>query len=136
MTIEIVGVDKVERDLRGIAGRMVDMEPAFRDATHLLEASEARLFDELAGRYVRTGALRRSLTSPGAGVREARAGHMAFGSDVPYARFQVEDPGPVTPAGGLERKGHPSAVRKLDEETAHMVAHRMMGHIAGREGVL
>ena len=136
MTIEILGVDKVERDLHGIAGRMVDMEPAFRDATHLLEASEARLFDELAGRYVRTGQLRRSLTAPGAGVREVRAGHMAFGSDVYYARFQVEDPGPPTAAGGLERKGHPSAVLKLDEETAGAVAHRMMGHIAGREGWL
>jgi hypothetical protein len=134
--IEIVGGRKVEQDLEGISRRLVDMEPAFRETTVLLEASEARLFDQLGGRYVRTGRLRRSLTMPGEGVREVRAAGLAFGSDVYYAPFQVEDPGPVTPAGGLERKGHPSAVLKLDEETAAAVARGLMRHIAEGGGLL
>jgi hypothetical protein len=136
MSIEIVGVEKVERDLQGISQRILDMEPAFREATVLLEASEARLFDQLGGRYVRTGALRQSLTTPGAGVREVTPHGLAFGSDVYYARFQVEDPGPVTPAGGLERKGHPSAVLKLSEADAETVARGVMRHVTEGGGLL
>jgi hypothetical protein len=131
--IEVIGVEKTTRDLAGISERITDLAPAFEQAARMFEASEARLFGELGGKYVRTGALRRSLTVAGEGIRDVHQGSLRFGSDVPYAAFQVEDPGPVTPAGGLKRKGHPSAVLKLTDEQAHAVAQDAMGHIRGGE---
>ena len=129
MSIRITGAAKLNRDLRRMAEDMWDMRAVFEEVTRLLEASETRLFAELDGRYVRTGAMRDSLTMSGEGVRDINPTSLRFGSDVYYARFQVKNPGPVTPKGGLQRKGHPSAVLRLTNAQAHQIAQDAMEHI-------
>jgi hypothetical protein len=128
--IDLVGEEKVVRDLAGISGRMLDLQPVFRGEIQRLEASEARLFDELGGRYVDTGATRDSLTASGGrgAVRETTRSTLAFGSSVYYARFLVEHPGPVTDKGGLKRPP-PSAVLKLEPETAELAARDVGEHV-------
>jgi len=112
ISIEVAGSDKVQHDLRAMAGRMADISPVTRAQFHWLELREERLFSR--GKYVRTGALRASLTQDTAAgaIRVTEPGGLKFGTSVWYAPFQVVHPGPVTPKGGLRRKGHTSAVLK------------------------
>jgi hypothetical protein len=112
MSIEVVGEEKVIATCEGIARRTNDLMPVFEVAVERQEAFEEEIFAE--GKYVQTGMLRDSLTSANAegAVRDVRPTTIRFGSSIWYARFQVEDPGPVTDKGGLERKGHKSAVLK------------------------
>lgn len=114
MSIEVVGEEKVIRTCAGIAERSNNLMPVFEAAIERQEKYEEQVFDEAEGKYVLTGALRESLTGANAqgAVREVRPSSVKFGSSIWYAKFQVEDPGPVTAAGGLERKGHKSAVLK------------------------
>jgi hypothetical protein len=115
--IDIVGGEHLERTCTGIGGRCRDLAPVFAEAVPVQERAELPLFAE---KYVLTGALRDSLTSSHAegAVRRVTESGLEFGSGIYYARFQVEDPGPETAAGGLERRGHPSAVLKLSPELA------------------
>lgn len=117
MSIEIVGEERLTLTCLGIAERTHDLAPAFADEIERLEHAEESLF---TGGYVLTGRLRDSLTrssSEGA-IRRVTMSSLEFGTSIWYAPFQVENPGPQTPAGGLERKDHPSAVLKLEPETA------------------
>ena len=118
--IEILGTLKLERTCLGIGERMVNQEPVLEAAMQRLEQSEEKFFE---GQYVRTGALRESLTGDGPGaIRRVTRTGFEFGSSIHYAAFQVENPGPVTPAGGLQRRGHPSAILKVDEAQAAELA--------------
>ena len=119
--IELIGTERIARTCEGIAHRMVNQEPALELAMKRLEQSEEKFFE---GRYVQTGALRESLVGDGPGaIRRVTRTGFEFGSSVYYAAFQVESPGPVTPAGGLERRGHPSAILKVDEaQSAELAA--------------
>ena len=116
--IQVIGEEHLRRTCAGISGRLENHTAGMGAQIRRLEGTESELFSE--GQYVRTGALRDSLTRSGAAgaVRRVHGSELEFGSSIPYAKFQVEDPGPETPAGGLQRKGHPSAVLKLDEATA------------------
>jgi hypothetical protein len=133
VTIEIVGTEKVERDLAGMSERLLDMQPVFREEIRMLEAAEAARFDDLGGQYVDTGATRSSLTSSASSdaVRELTPHGLAFGSSVYYARFLVEHPGPVTEKGGLKRPP-PSAILKLEPEQAAQIARDVGDHVMGR----
>jgi hypothetical protein len=111
--IDVLGAERLERTCRDVGRRCRDLAPVFDAALGKLERAEEPLFSE---KYVDTGALRDSLTArraPGA-VRRVTGSTIEFGSSIYYARFQVEDPGPLTAAGGLVRAGHPSAVLKLE----------------------
>lgn len=87
--LQLVGGDKAEKDLDGIAARMEDAKPAFELVEKILESGEERHFKGLRGRYVRTGALKASLTdgSANGAIREAHADELTFGTSIYYARF-------------------------------------------------
>ena len=112
--VELIGADKVETDLRGISSRMLDLAPALAEQVRILEASEEATFGDLGGRYVDTGAVRRSLTISGAegAVRRLTRSSLDFGTGFHYARFLTTHVGPETESGGLERP-LPVAVLKL-----------------------
>lgn len=116
MSIEVVGEERVIATCVGVGERAQNLSPEFTEEIGRLERAEESVFS--GGEYVRTGALRDSLTHSGAegAVRRVTRSSLEFGSSIFYARFQVENPGPQTPAGGLERKGHPSAVLKLEPQ--------------------
>lgn len=87
--IEVRGDERAADRLDGIAHRMQNAQPAFEDVARILEAGEQRHFDSLRGRYVRTGALRDSLTEESANgaIREAHGDSLTFGTSIFYARF-------------------------------------------------
>jgi hypothetical protein len=119
----------------GISDRLEDMAPLFEREITRLQESEVAHFAALGGRFVRTGALRASLTTqaaPGA-IRRVEAHHLEFGSAIYYAPFQVEHPGPPTPAGGLQRRGHPSAVLELTEQERRAITEDMGSYVMGSE---
>jgi hypothetical protein len=88
--IDVIGSGPFVSKLDRIRGRMENLEDVFEKAFRIWEAGEARHFGGLGGRYVRTGALRDSLTQPNANgaIREAHAQEAVFGSSVFYAKFQ------------------------------------------------
>jgi hypothetical protein len=133
--IELIGADKVEHDLRGISARMLDVSPALAAQVRALELSEEATFAGLAGRYVDTGAVRRSLTMSGSdgAVRRLSRSSLDFGTGFHYARFLTEHVGPETEAGGLERP-LPVAVLKLTPAVAGEAGHAVMRHIVGDAG--
>lgn len=87
--LQLIGGEEAEKDLDGIARRMLDARPAFEAVEKILESGEERHFASLRGRYVRTGALKASLTQPDANgaIREAHADELVFGTSIYYARF-------------------------------------------------
>ena len=87
--LQLLGGEEAIDDLDGIAKRMEHARPAFEAVSEILEAGEERHFSGLRGRYVRTGALRDSLTQPDANgaIREAHADELVFGTSIYYARF-------------------------------------------------
>jgi len=119
--VRVEGAEKARHDIEGMARRVNNLAPVMRQIARNLEVREVGKF--AGGKYVRTGATRASLTAPTApgAVRKVTPTSLRFGTDIPYARFLVENPGPVTPAGGLVRRGHPSAIMAelTPEETEH-----------------
>jgi hypothetical protein len=87
--LEVIGADAAVEDLDGISRRMRDARPAFEAVQEILQAGEERHFASLKGRYVRTGALKASLTQDSANgaIREAHADELVFGTSIYYARF-------------------------------------------------
>ncbi|MEJ7783812.1 MAG: hypothetical protein WKF96_03345 [Solirubrobacteraceae bacterium] len=77
--------------LEQVAGRLRNAQPAFEDALDILERGEERHFARLRGQYVRSGALKQSLTgqSP-ASIREIQNDGAEFGTNLFYAQFQVK----------------------------------------------
>jgi len=112
--VDIVGAERLMRRCDGIAWRLTHQEPVMKEAMNRLEKSEEKFFGD---QYVDTGRLRDSLTNEHAegAIRRVLPTGAVFGSSIYYAPFQVEDPGPITPAGGLVRHGHPSAILKVDK---------------------
>lgn len=130
--LELVGADKVRGDLGAITDRLIDSRPIMRKQARVLELNETAVFEGLAGRYVDTGATKRSLTEPGGehAIREATPHGLSFGSSIWYAHYLTEHIGPVTDKGGMKRHP-PSAVLKLEPETAHVIAADVLGQIVG-----
>ena len=131
--IEIIGEEKLAASLAGIVDRAGNLRPVFDLAIERQEQYEETLFE--SGKYVRTGALRDSLTNSNAegAIRNVRAMSVEFGTSIWYGRFQVENPGPVTPAGGLTRKGHKSAVLKRAPAAAVEVTEAVGEYVMGYE---
>lgn len=88
-SLQLTGDEKAAADLDGISVRMQNARPAFELVQEILQAGEERHFAGLRGRYVRTGALKASLTQPNANgaIREAHADELVFGTSIYYARF-------------------------------------------------
>jgi predicted NACHT family NTPase len=85
-----MGFEKAGYDLEKIAHRMLNARPAWEIIEEILEKGEERVFDRYHGKYVRTGALKESLTQKDANdaIREAHAEELEFGTKVWYAHFQ------------------------------------------------
>jgi hypothetical protein len=133
--IEVIGVGKVTSDLHGIAERMIDVAPALAAQIHPLEVAQEAAFAALGGRYVDTGAVRRSLTMSGTegAVRRLSGNELMFGTAIWYARFLTERVGPQTEAGGMARP-LPLAVMKLPPAMADEAGHAVARHIVGDAG--
>lgn len=89
LEMDLQGADAAAKRLSDIVHRMLHAEPAFEKVERVLEAGEARHFAQQRGRYVRTGALRDSLTqahAPGA-IREIHGDAITFGTSIFYAKF-------------------------------------------------
>jgi hypothetical protein len=129
--VELVGAHGTMSHLREIAGRARDPEAALRRVFPIFERAEAELFESLGGKYVRTGATRKSLTEPTAkgAVREVHGTEFVFGSKVWYAKFQgTTGPGSHRP---------PSAILKLTPEMAREASEAVLAYVTAeaREGV-
>jgi hypothetical protein len=133
--IELLGADKCEHDLHGIAVRLEDPNPIMARQIVTLAAAEAGVFAELGGRYVDTGETMRSLTLPEGphAIRRVAHGALEFGTDVRYARYLTEHIGPATDAGGAKRPP-PVAVLKLTPFTRQQIAHDVMDQVVGHGG--
>jgi hypothetical protein len=125
--IEILGTEKLTATTAAIGGRLEDLSPGFEQILPAMEAAERSVFASLGGKYVLTGRLEASLTEPSGqdAVRRVTASSLEFGSSVPWARFQVVDPGPKTAKGGLKRSGHPSAVIRLNAAEEHLMVDQL-----------
>ena len=120
--LEVLGAEEMAERLERISHRMEDSRAGFRHALDTLEAGEARHFRSLRGRYVRTGALRDSLTSSNAqgAIREAHSDYALFGTSIFYGRFL--------------RKGKKSAVLVLKPLERKTIARELLAWIAHDEG--
>lgn len=89
--------------LEDVADRLRNSEPAWREALEILEQGEQRHFARLRGQYVRTGALKQTLTgqSPKS-IREIQNDGLEFGTGLHYARFLSKKP--KTPDAGQVRR--------------------------------
>src|SRR5215469_10515180 len=95
--VDLIGEERLTSRCHGIGIRCLELRPVFEGAMQKLEQDEKEFFGE---KYVLTGALRDSLTTSGSpdAIRRVTNSALEFGSSLYYAKFQVEDPGPVTPA--------------------------------------
>lgn len=139
-TVELEGATKVQHDFDEVMKRMLNARTGLRRTIPILEQSEAEIFAELGGRYVKTGATMRSLTmsKDANAVRKPSAKALKFGTKVWYAKFLVEKPGPPAEKGGLERHP-PSAIAKIPEhvgeECARVVQRYIVGGVADAYGL-
>jgi hypothetical protein len=88
--IRLKGDEAILGKYEGIEERLQDLRPALEDVSDLLESGEQRLFDQMRGKYVRTGRLRESLTNSlsADAIRSITGDTLVFGTSVYYARFQ------------------------------------------------
>lgn len=134
-TIELIGAEKAQRDFDQVMKRMLNHRTGMRRTIPLLQANESAIFASHGGKYVKTGALRASLTEPkGAGaVRRPARQSLNFGTSIYYARFQREHVGPKTDKGGMKRSGR-NVVMDIPEPVQNACAEVVMRYIVGGEG--
>ena len=121
--VELVGAHGTMSELRKIAQRARDPEAALREVFPIFERHERELIDSYGGKYVRTGATKRSLTEPTAkgAVRRVSGSTFTFGSTIWYAKFQ-----------GTTGKGEhhdPSAILKLTPEMAREASRAVLRYV-------
>jgi hypothetical protein len=88
LTISVEGATEAEEFFEALERRIMDLTPAFERTLTELEQREKAIFDGWAGKYVRTGRTRASLTERGRdALRAAHAQEAEFGTAVPYAAF-------------------------------------------------
>jgi hypothetical protein len=109
--------------LAGVAERFARPEVAFGAVLREFESEERSIFASFAGKYVRTGALRASLTDAAASgaIRHLTPSGATFGSSIWYARFQG--------TSGPERHGRPSAILKVTAREAELATRTLMEFI-------
>jgi hypothetical protein len=121
--LDIEGGARAERWLASMARRIEAPHIAVEEIFRLFERDEGAIFDSWGGKFVRTGALRASLTSDvGGALREDHGTTMRFGSDLPYAWYV-----------GRHGKGHPKAspvLLKATEARAVLAGELMLRYIA------
>jgi hypothetical protein len=117
MSVKVIGAEKAIHDTEAIAGRVRTLHEPLRSSFRLMESGEEVVFAQLAGRYVMTGTVRRSLTTPAgdSAVRQPIENGVKFGTSIWYARFLTQRIGPATPKGGMKRPP-PSAVLRITEK--------------------
>jgi hypothetical protein len=132
-SIELVGAEKAQHDFDQVMRRMLNHRTGMRRTIPLLEEAERATFAELGGRYVKTGATKRSLTEARAegAVRRPSAHALAFGTKVWYARFLTEEIGPPTAGGGMKRNPPSAVISKPSEATQQACAEIVMRYIVG-----
>jgi hypothetical protein len=93
--IQAFGFNEAAGKLKRVAIRFRNARPAFELIQEILESGEQRIFKNLRGKYVDTGALMESLTQPSAdgAIREAHMAGVDFGTDIWYARFHRDEKG-------------------------------------------
>jgi hypothetical protein len=88
LTISVEGATEAEEFFEALERRIMDLTPAFERTLTELEQREKAIFDGWAGKYVRTGRTRASLTERGRdALRAAHAQEAEFGTAVPYAEL-------------------------------------------------
>ena len=107
LQFELTPVQKVAATFTSIAGRLLALQPAFKQAEHVLEKGEQKVFER---DLVATGHLRASLTQATANdaIREAHANESVFGTQVYYAR------------AAAHKAGHPALV--VTDHESHEIA--------------
>lgn len=86
--VQVIGAGPIEAKLSAIGLRALNPSIGLARAIPKLEEAEASRFAAFRGKYVRTGALKASLTGPGTGaIRRLTADTLSFGSALPYAQF-------------------------------------------------
>jgi hypothetical protein len=96
---------KVAKDYHDLGERFGNQEGGFERVNRTLEEAHRLHFRRLRGRYVRTGAVRASLTQSNANgaIRTIHANELKFGTRVEHARYLTKSP--RDPEGGQIRKG-------------------------------
>jgi hypothetical protein len=121
----LTGGESTAHDYEEIADRLVRARPAFESAQRIIEDGETRLFASFRGKYVRTGALRASLTQPTANgaIRRAHHDELEFGTSIFYAKFQKK------------RNSKKPVVLELKPRTRRAVAEHILEYIIEPAGV-
>lgn len=134
--VQIEGLSNVQLKLRGFARRMVLPEPALEAAVKIIEAGEEELFAKLGGKFIRTGALRASLTQSDArgAIRRSHGEYIEVGSSIWYAHFQKKIGGPSGKPRGRKRVGKTSLVLKVSKVNRALVRQVVLDYLlAGAE---
>jgi hypothetical protein len=134
--VEVEGLDKAQLKLRGFARRMVLPQPALEAGVKVIEAGEEDLFTGFGGKFIRTGALRESLTQSDArgAIRRAHGEAIEFGSSIWYAHFQKKIGGPSGKPRGRKRVGKTSLVLKVSKANRALVRQVVLDYfLAGAE---
>jgi hypothetical protein len=120
LALELEGGMAVAERYEGIERRLGDLVPGWVHVAQRREEGEKRLFDFYHGRFVETGALKKSLTEEGAegAIREIHGEQLLFGTSIEYAVYLPGD-----------------AVLGLSEHERHDVDELMLGHVTGRLAV-
>jgi hypothetical protein len=132
-TLEVIGGKQLSDLLGGMAQRTDDLSEVFRAEIKFMERFEGEVFSGYGGKYVETGRLRDSLTTPGAGaVRRPSEKGLIFGTSIFYGRFQTSEIGPETPRGGMRRSGE-NMVVKMPPSSAERLPKAIGDHIMGHD---
>ena len=133
-TIEVVGADDAADNLDQVSHRLRNARDAFEDVLDVIEAGHEAHFKRLKGRYVRTGTLKESLTTPNANgaLRELHGdgAGLTFGTSVFYAQFLTKrrkdpDTGQLRPRSRRDK----SAVLSLTKKTKQTATQLLLDHI-------
>jgi hypothetical protein len=122
----------IEAHYDAVAARVLDLEPVHDDLFSILERAERTHFELMHGRYVRTGAVRESLTQRGGygAVRDSQGSDFRFGSRVFYAHFLTKSPYDVENFQVTKRSGHGrSAVLVMPPAAKEEITRRVMRYV-------
>jgi hypothetical protein len=116
-----------------VAERITNVAPAFDDVFDMLEAGEKELFRSVRPKYVRSGALKASLTqrlAPGA-IRKVHHDSAEFGTSIWYAKFlsKSREDMPIGQIRGDRRTYKPSAVLVLQPKTTKRIAELILDYM-------
>ena len=135
--IEALRADEIADEYRDVGDRSLAQQKVWLRIAKMLEKIHAAHFGRVRGRYVRTGAVKSSLTGHGSGaIRNVDAQGLEFGSSVWYAHFLTK--APKDPYGHQVPKSHRPdllyAVLVNPPETQKRIAEAMGEHVVGDFG--